>query len=161
MPTAAAQGVPDIVLRTATIAKVESILGHSFQNRAVLAQAMTHRSIVNTGKENVPIAFEDKDGQLVNVSKNNERLELVGDKVFGLLVAQTLYDRAGEFTEGKMSIMSQSLVSRKKATSYCRYVFSNVGLRYISLSFDTQGVFIGLSPNLCLSPVEMCSVSHL
>lgn len=121
--TQAGQNLVDsVIIKTEAISEVETILGYSFKDRSVLVQAMTHRSVINAGPESVPVAFEDMAGQLVTVSRNNERLELLGDKVFGLLVAHSLYGRDDAISEGQMSIMSQSLVSRKKANSYCLYV---------------------------------------
>lgn len=54
------------------------------------------------------------------IHRNNERLEMLGDKVFGLLAAQALYEQNEEFSEGEISNLSQSLVSRKKALEYCK-----------------------------------------
>ncbi len=68
---------------------LEEILGHEFSDQALLAQALTHSS---TG------------------AANYERLEFLGDRVLGLVVAQTLYERFPDEAEGDLAKRLAALV---------------------------------------------------
>ena len=65
-------------------------LGHEFADEALLRQALTHRSFS---------------------SRNNERLEFLGDAVLGFHVARELYTRFPDAAEGELSRMRASLVN--------------------------------------------------
>jgi ribonuclease-3 len=67
-----------------------------FKNKALLEQALVHSSYIN---ENPSIAEGD-----------NERLEFLGDAVLGLIIAEELYRRFPQFSEGEMTRMRSSLV---------------------------------------------------
>jgi len=73
-------------------ALLEKRLGLSFSNRALLEQALTHRS---AGKS------------------NNERLEFVGDAVLGMVIADRLYHQFPDANEGQMSRLRSALVKRE------------------------------------------------
>jgi ribonuclease-3 len=62
-------------------------LGHRFARPELLLQAMTHRS-----------AADPRRGQL----DSNERLEFIGDRVLGLLMAEWLIERYPEEREGAL-----------------------------------------------------------
>ena len=62
-------------------------LGHRFARPELLLQALTHRS-----------AADPKRGQL----DSNERLEFIGDRVLGLLMAEWLIERFPEEREGAL-----------------------------------------------------------
>jgi ribonuclease-3 len=64
-------------------------LGHTFQQAALLRQALTHRS---------------------HSSSNNERLEFLGDSVLNCIVAQLLYRNFPNIPEGDLSRMRSHLV---------------------------------------------------
>ncbi len=70
-------------------ATLEKRLGYRFGNSALLEQALTHRS---RGPE------------------NNERLEFLGDGVLGCAVAEVLYARFPQLSEGKLTRLRASLV---------------------------------------------------
>lgn len=111
-----------VILRHSVIKRVEDILHHKFSDRSLLAQALTHRSVVNP-TTSCTAFYEDSEAGLVEISRNNERLELLGDRVFGLLVAHALYERDTSSSEGAMSAMSHVLVSRRNADAYSQYVY--------------------------------------
>jgi ribonuclease III len=71
------------------VAKLQSLFGHQFENQSLLLQALTHRSAG---------------------SKNNERLEFLGDSVLGVLVSDNLYGRFDAATEGQLSRTRSSIV---------------------------------------------------
>lgn len=80
----------------------EAILGHRFAQPAMLAEALTHRSAVpGRGTRG-----ERRGGG------SNERLEFVGDRVLGLLVAEWLLERFPDEQEGELARRHAHLVSR-------------------------------------------------
>ena len=79
----------------AAIETLERVLGHRFTRRELLLQALTHRSYSNE---------RGLDG-------NYERLEFLGDSVFGLITARWLYDRQPELPEGELAKLKSHLVS--------------------------------------------------
>jgi ribonuclease-3 len=72
--------------------KLERLLDHTFADRALLKQALTHRSAG---------------------SRNNERLEFLGDAILGGVVAAELYRRYPEAKEGELSRLRANLVRRE------------------------------------------------
>ena len=76
---------------------LESALGYSFQNKALLNWALTHSSAVNE-----------------KVSKracDNEQLEFLGDSILGFIISDLLYRRFSELSEGQLSKIRARLVS--------------------------------------------------
>ncbi|HKR59899.1 MAG TPA: ribonuclease III, partial [Pyrinomonadaceae bacterium] len=82
---------------------LETALAYSFENRALLERAMTHRSWAH---EQVAPGNEEQARQL-----HNEALEFLGDSVLGLIVADYLCRSHPEVTEGELSRMKHRLVS--------------------------------------------------
>lgn len=72
-------------------APLERALGHSFSDRDLLALALTHRS--------------------VSGSRNNERLEFLGDSVLGHVIAAELFVRFPAATEGHLTRARARLVN--------------------------------------------------
>lgn len=64
-------------------------IGYSFKNKALLKQALTHRSAH---------------------IENNERLEFLGDAILSFVIAKILYERFPEETEGQLSRLRAFLV---------------------------------------------------
>ncbi|MDT7951254.1 MAG: ribonuclease III [Acetobacteraceae bacterium] len=81
--------------------QAEELLGHRFANRGLLAESLTHRSALQPkrrGKSPV---------------NSNERLEFIGDRVLGLLVAEWLVERFPLEPEGALGRRHAYLVSRR------------------------------------------------
>ncbi|GFN46060.1 ribonuclease III [Candidatus Regiella insecticola] len=74
------------------IKKLETRLGYAFKQRALLVQALTHRSAS---------------------SKHNERFEFLGDAILNFFIAKALYQRFSDINEGDMSRMRATLVRGK------------------------------------------------
>lgn len=74
----------------------EQQTGLRFENRALLQEAMTHRSFIN--EQNDP------------TTSDNERLEFLGDSVLGFLTADMLYRRFPDVGEGDLTRLRSSLV---------------------------------------------------
>ena len=70
-------------------AALEKRIGHRFSNPRLLEQALTHRS---------------------HGADHNERLEFLGDGVLGCTVADELYARFPQLTEGKLTRLRASVV---------------------------------------------------
>jgi ribonuclease-3 len=75
---------------------IEDRLGHHFADPALLTHALTHRS-----------AADARGGQL----DSNERLEFLGDRVLGLVVAEWLVERYPEEREGNLTRRLSALVA--------------------------------------------------
>lgn len=92
----------------AGLTQFEALLGYSFIDRGLLVQALKHRSYL-------PLANEER-------VSSNERLELLGDAVLGLLVTEHLYRRYPEKEEGDLTPMKSLLVSRKILAAAARQI---------------------------------------
>lgn len=75
---------------------LQAALGVNFKDEALLQQALAHRSYLN---ENPAL-------HLVS----NERLEFLGDAVLGFVVANELYSRFPDFSEGELTKLRAALV---------------------------------------------------
>lgn len=76
-----------------------------FQDKLLLARALTHRSYLNENPE----ALED-----------NERLEFLGDAVLDFLVGDWLYNRFPEMEEGDLTQMRSALVQTNQLSAFSR-----------------------------------------
>ena len=85
------------------LASFEIRIGYKFQNIALLERAVTHRSWAN---EQIPSGDEEEIRRL-----QNESLEFVGDSVLGLAIAEQLYTRHPNASEGDLTLMKHYLVS--------------------------------------------------
>lgn len=77
------------------LAALQKALGVSFNDPSLLEQALVHSSYLN---ENPSIAV------------SNQRPEFLGDAVLGLVIAQELYRRLPQTSEGKMTELRSWLV---------------------------------------------------
>lgn len=75
------------------VRKVEAITGHAFQDRDLLRRALTHASA--------------KGGE----RGNYQRLEFLGDRVLGLVVAQMVFEANANAPEGELSLRLNALVN--------------------------------------------------
>jgi ribonuclease-3 len=83
----------------------EAILGHSFAQPGLLHEALTHRSAAHGRAK--PLRRGDRRGV-----GSNERLEFIGDRVLGLLIAEWLIERFPLEQEGELGPRHALLVSR-------------------------------------------------
>ena len=83
-------------------AVAEAILGHQFARPHLLTEALTHRSASQ--------ARQPRGGR--RGAGSNERLEFIGDRVLGLLVAEWLIERFSDEQEGALGPRHAHLVSR-------------------------------------------------
>jgi ribonuclease-3 len=108
--------------RAEAVAALETRLGHAFTNKALLERALTHASV----GEGAPAGLGGP--------RDNERLEFLGDRVLGLLVAERLSNDFPTADEGQLSSSLHALVDK----SACARV----------------GEGLGVGPALRLSPGE-------
>lgn len=80
--------------------RAASFLGHDFRQETLLAEALTHRSAA--GAKGVG---------------SNERLEFIGDRVLGLVIAEWLIERFPDEQEGKLGPRLAALVSKPALAS--------------------------------------------
>jgi ribonuclease III len=92
-------GDGDSLSASALSTPIETILGHGFARPELLREAMTHRS-----------ALHGRDRRRGKGS--NERMEFVGDRVLGLLMAEWLAERYPHEQEGDLGRRLAVLVSQ-------------------------------------------------
>ena len=86
--------------------QIEQILGHHFDNDALVRRAFTHSSAVD------------------NRLDSNERLEFLGDAILSTVICETLFDMFRDYGEGDLTKMKSMLVSR----GTCARVTRRLGL---------------------------------
>jgi ribonuclease-3 len=79
--------------------EAEALLGHRFADRTMLTEALTHRSAAGSKGRG-----------------SNERLEFIGDRVLGLIVAEWLLEKFPREREGELGPRLAVLVSRPTLT---------------------------------------------
>jgi ribonuclease-3 len=89
-------------------AKLESRLGHRFAQPELLHLALTHRSFAYESRG------VDERTAAAEPGTDNEQLEFLGDAVLGLVVAESLFRDFPQCTEGELTRLRASLVSRKR-----------------------------------------------
>lgn len=90
----------------ASLAALETALGHRFAGPELLVRALTHRSLANQRSLKDPAKTSEPEG-------DNERLEFLGDAVLGLVVGEALFLLHPEWTEGELTRVRAQLVSRQ------------------------------------------------
>ena len=89
---------------------LENILKYNFKDKTLLDRSLTHKSFNN--------------------SKNNEKLEFLGDRVLGLIISKTLLDKYPHEKEGIIDKKFANLVNKKT----CSLIAKKINLkRYILL----------------------------
>lgn len=76
--------------RIKKLEKLQEILGHKFQDIALLDMALT------------PPAYRGRNPD--TVKSDNQRLEFLGDAVYGLLAAEYVYRHSPELAEGELTL---------------------------------------------------------
>lgn len=94
------------------LASLERLIGYQFTDLALLERAVTHRSWAS---EKIPFGDEKEIRRL-----QNESLEFVGDSVLGLAIAEQLYVRHPESSEGDLTLMKHRLVSAETLTTLAK-----------------------------------------
>jgi ribonuclease-3 len=108
----------------AHLAAAEAALGHRFANRALLSQALSHAGL-----------SQGRDSGLASY----ERLEFVGDRVLGLLVAEWLIERFPAEREGALGRRLGHLVAEPSLAEVARRIGLGA-LLAVAPSDDRAGV---------------------
>lgn len=82
--------------RDAALGALETRLGFRFKDQALLREALTHGSALDGRKKN----------------RSYERLEFLGDRVLGLIIAEHLYKQHADEEEGELAPRLNALVNR-------------------------------------------------
>ncbi len=97
-----------------TLKALEQLLGHGFSNPSLLKEALTHPSL---------------EGE-----NNYQRLEFLGDRVLGLVIAGLLFERFPNDSEGQLSRRYAALVRKETLSS----VLGDLGLEGMIRMTDTM-----------------------
>ena len=76
-----------------SIKNIEDAIGYTFNNKDILQQALTHKSLRNT--------------------HNYERLEFLGDSLLNIIISEWLYNEYPNDNEGLLTQKRSNLVSKK------------------------------------------------
>jgi ribonuclease-3 len=101
------------------IAVLEAALGHTFQNKDLLAEALTHPSL---------------EGEA-----NYQRLEFLGDRVIGLVAAGILFSSFSSEREGKLSRRYSALVRRETLAEIAEEIDLGQHIRMTSTTIKAGG----------------------
>ena len=80
------------------LARLETRIGHQFADRGLLQEALTHTSVMRPA---------------TRPPGNYQRLEFLGDRVLGLMVADMLFHRFPDSKEGELSRRLSELVRKE------------------------------------------------
>lgn len=108
--------------RDESLATLEDFLGRRFKDPALLREALTHGSSTDGDKK----------------KRSYERLEFLGDRVLGLIIAEHLYAAHADEDEGELAPRLNALVNRHA----CARAARRAGLgefAYLSASEAAQG----------------------
>lgn len=114
---------------SAELKEFETRIGHVFTNPALLTRAVTHASMSSPTRE------------------DNQRLEFLGDRVLGLVMAEALFAGDASATEGQMAPRFNALV-RKEA---CADVARDIGLGEVLRLADQKWCRGGGARTPCLA----------
>ena len=95
-----------MILRPRKYKELEKALGHRFKNQKLIEMALTHASMR---------------GGKVQLS-DNERLEFIGDRVLGLVIAEALSERFPSASEGELARRYNRLVRGEACARVARVV---------------------------------------
>ena len=87
--------------RDTGLGRLTKQLGYEFTDKSLLRLALTHRSAS---------------------ANHNERLEFLGDSVLGFVVAEMLYTQRRKSTEGDLSRLRASMVSKPALAAHARAI---------------------------------------
>ena len=80
----------------------EAVIGHAFADRTLLDHALVHASAAVTRHD------------------SNERLEFLGDAIFGAVVCEAIYERFPRKSEGELTRIKSAVVSRRTCAAMTR-----------------------------------------
>ena len=99
--------------------KLEKKIDYKFKNKNLLIQSLTHKSF--------------------NKMDNNEKMEFLGDRVLGLVIAKKLLEIYPEEKEGILDKKYASLVNKKT----CLEIAKSINLQNYILIFNPRNRSVG------------------
>jgi ribonuclease-3 len=98
--------IPDEIMKI--VETLESRIGYTYKNKQYAVNALVHSSYSN---EHHNFA-----------TKNNERLEFLGDAILSFVMSQVLYNNSKNFSEGEMSKMRALIVCETSLDACARKI---------------------------------------
>ncbi len=103
--------------------QLQNTLDYQFKDITLLERAVTHSSLSNEAEN----------------TKSLERLEFLGDRVLGLMTAETLWRRYPEFSEGDMAPRLNALVRKETCAKAARVIGLHDAIRLSPAEEDSGG----------------------
>ena len=107
--------IPDLI-------KLENLIGYSFNNKDILTQSLTHPSSENSKFSNM------------------ERLEFLGDRVLGLIIAEKIFIKFNSRKEGELSSYFNYLVQRSTCVIIARKINLDNFIIFGKSEFSSDGL---------------------
>ncbi len=117
-------------------AAVQAGLGYTFSDPALLTLALTHSSFIYESRLGRAKANGDEPNE---PGSDNEQLEFLGDAVLGLVVTELLIQTFPARTEGELTRMRASIVSRKRMAELGEQLALGAALRMGKSAEATEG----------------------
>lgn len=111
------------------LSELEGKLGHRFADPALLKRALTHAS--------------------AGASKSNERLEFLGDRVLGLVVAETLHARHEEESEGPLTVKLHALVRAEACARAAEAAGLTAHIHTVGSGFESPRARAAILSDVC------------
>ncbi len=89
------------------LAKLEERIAYSFNDRSLLEKALTHTSAISPANR---------------VKNSYQRLEFLGDRVLGLVIADILHSKFPDANEGELSRTLNSLVRKETCAKVAKLI---------------------------------------
>jgi ribonuclease III len=103
--------------------ELEQRIGYAFKDRALLLEALTHASALDSGRKQ---------------RRSYDRLEFLGDRVLGLIVSERLLDEHEHEAEGELAPRFNALVNRRACARAARVADLGAAV-LLSPSEETSG----------------------
>ncbi|MEA1964530.1 MAG: ribonuclease III [Candidatus Aerophobetes bacterium] len=119
----ASEKPPESSERRRKLEELQNGLGIKFIDVSLLNQALTHTSYANSSKEkNTP---------------HNERLEFLGDAVLEIVIADYLFHKYSNLSEGELSKLRSNIVSQETLSQFAREI--KIG-EYLLIGENQEGI---------------------
>ncbi len=109
--------------------KIEKKLKIKFKNKKLLHQSLTHKSY--------------------NKNNNNEKLEFLGDRILGFVIANRLIELYPNDKEGALDKKLASLVNKKKCFEVCEFLNLNKFIKTSTSSTNNNNIETKIISDAC------------
>ena len=115
--------IPDLI-------KLENLIGYSFNDKDILTQSLTHPSSENSKFSNM------------------ERLEFLGDRVLGLIIAEKIFIKFNSRKEGELSSYFNYLVQRSTCVIIAKKISLDNFIIFGKSEFSSDGLKDSILSNI-------------